>query len=90
MKAELESQGWSVKVCEGPGRLLCPSCELNHVRSGSALALITRIGTHVRATRDFDANWRRVQAELEEALDAVIDIDLGDGFEFEIGDATIM
>ena len=24
VKAELESQGWSVKVCEGPGRLLCP------------------------------------------------------------------
>lgn len=55
-----------------------------------ALALIARIGTHVRATRDVDANWRRVQAELEETLDAVIDIDLGDGFEFEIGDATIM
>jgi hypothetical protein len=29
-----------------------------------------------------------VQAELEETLDAVIDIDLGDGFEFEIRDAT--
>jgi hypothetical protein len=44
-----------------------------------ALALIARIGTHVRATRDVDANWRRVQAKLEETLDAVIDIDLGDG-----------
>jgi hypothetical protein len=53
-----------------------------------ALALIARIGTHMRATRDVDVNWLRVQAELEETLDAVIDIDLGDGFEFEIGDAT--
>ncbi|MGH2825656.1 MAG: nucleotidyl transferase AbiEii/AbiGii toxin family protein [Actinomycetota bacterium] len=44
-----------------------------------ALALIARIGTHVRATGDVDANWRRVQAKLEETLDAVIDIDLGDG-----------
>ncbi len=51
------------------------------------LSLIARIGTHVRATRDADTNWRRVQAELEETLDAVIDINLDDGFEFEIGDA---
>lgn len=50
--------------------------------------MIARIGTHVRATRDVDANWRRVQAELEETLDAVIDTDLGDSFEFEIGDAA--
>jgi hypothetical protein len=55
-----------------------------------ALALIARIGTHVRATRDVDAYWRRVQAELEEALDIVIDTDHGDGFEFEIGDATVL
>ncbi|MFN2488278.1 MAG: nucleotidyl transferase AbiEii/AbiGii toxin family protein [Actinomycetota bacterium] len=54
------------------------------------LALIARIGTHVRATHDVDANWRRVQAELEEILDGVIDTDLGDGFEFEIGDATAL
>lgn len=50
------------------------------------LALIARIGTHVRATRDVDTNWRQVQAELEKTLDAVIDTDLDDGFEFEIGD----
>lgn len=34
------------------------------------------------------ANWRRVQADLEETLGAVIDINLQDGFEFKIGDAS--
>lgn len=50
-----------------------------------ALSLIARLGKHVRATRDIDANWRGLQRELDETLDALIDADLGDGFEFEIG-----
>lgn len=53
-----------------------------------ALALIARTGTHVRATRDIDANWRLVRSKLEETLDTLIDTDLEDGFEFEIGDAS--
>jgi len=55
-----------------------------------ALALIARIGTHMRATRDVDANWRMVKAELEETIDAVIDTDLEDGFVFEIGDPVAL
>lgn len=54
-----------------------------------ALELIARIGTHARATRDVDANWRRMKAELDETLDAV-NADLKDGFEFEIGDAATL
>lgn len=52
--------------------------------------MIARIGTHMRATRDVDANWRTLKVELEDTLDAVIDADLGEGFEFEIGEPTVL
>jgi hypothetical protein len=51
------------------------------------LALITRIGPHVRGTKDADANWRASIGNLAYTLTAVEELDVGDWFRFEIGDA---
>lgn len=51
------------------------------------LALIARLGTQVRATKGADANWRATRDDLEEALSAVEDADVGDWFVFAVGDA---
>lgn len=51
------------------------------------LALIARLGSQVRATRDADANWRATQQSLEDALDTIEDLDIGDWFTFSVGDA---
>ncbi len=51
------------------------------------LALIARLGTQVRATKDADTNWRATRHELDETLLAVEDLDLADWFQFRVGDA---
>lgn len=53
-------------------------------------ALIARLGRHVRATRDVDANWRENVDGLEELLAAVEALDLEDWFRFEFGDPQEM
>ena len=35
------------------------------------VALIARVGRHVRGTKDVDANWRASRSEVEDVLDAV-------------------
>lgn len=50
------------------------------------LALIARVGVHLRGTKDADANWLATRQELEETLLAVTDLDLDDWFTCEIGD----
>lgn len=51
------------------------------------LALIARIGAHVRGTKDADANWRTSRDDLEKALTVLEDADVGDWFSFTVGDA---
>lgn len=51
------------------------------------LALIARVGRHVRGTKDIDANWRASNDELEDVLDAVERSSSTDWFDFRIGDA---
>lgn len=50
-------------------------------------ALILRLGEQARATRDVDANWRSTATSLEDALSNVEEMDDGDWFTFDIGDA---
>jgi Nucleotidyl transferase AbiEii toxin, Type IV TA system len=50
-------------------------------------ALILRLGEQARATRDVDANWRATAASLEDALSIVEEMEDGDWFTFDIGDA---
>lgn len=50
------------------------------------LALIARVGKHVRATKDADANWRATHDDLDETLSAVEEADVGDWFTFAVGD----
>ena len=54
------------------------------------LALIARLGSQVRATKDADANWRATQQTLEDALDTIEDLDIGDWFTFSIGDGRAL
>lgn len=49
------------------------------------LALLARLGDQARATADADANWRSNTEDLENTLDRVSEMDLGDRFSFEIG-----
>lgn len=69
-------------------RLLVRLCEV--APQGWALkgglALIARVGKHVRATKDADANWSATYDDLDETLSAVEDADVGDCFAFVIGD----
>lgn len=51
------------------------------------LALLARLGDQARATPDADANWRSTIEDLESTLDRASEMDLGDGFSFEIGRA---
>lgn len=46
------------------------------------LALLTRVGAHVRGTKDIDANWRASNDELEDVLDAVDSSSSADWFDF--------
>lgn len=50
------------------------------------LALIARVGKHVRATKDADANWRATHDDLDETLSAVEEADGSDCFTFAVGD----
>ncbi|GAA5128997.1 nucleotidyl transferase AbiEii/AbiGii toxin family protein [Haloechinothrix salitolerans] len=51
------------------------------------LALIARVGAHVRGTKDADANWRASLDDLEDALTDIEDADVCDWFTFNVGDA---
>ncbi len=48
-------------------------------------ALIARLGTDARATKDADATWRRSLEHWNTVLEEIVDCELGDCFEFEIG-----
>jgi len=48
--------------------------------------LLARLGRGARATRDTDANWRASEEAFEGTLEAVVEIDLGDYFSFEVGE----
>ena len=50
-----------------------------------AQVLLVRFDQHARATKDADTTWRFDAALLDVALDDAADLDLGDGFEFQIG-----
>ena len=50
-----------------------------------AVALLWRVSDDARATRDVDANWLGSTDDLEAFLDRVVEHDVGDWFEFEIG-----
>ena len=54
------------------------------------LALIARLDGNTRATRDVDATWRQSSRELEDWLEAAVEQDLHDHFEFEIGTPKAM
>ena len=47
-------------------------------------ALLARLDTQARATKDTDATWRASLERFDEVLEAAVDTDLGDGFSFEI------
>ncbi len=51
------------------------------------LALIARLGSDARATKDADTTWRRSLAQWNAVLERIVDCDLGDYFVFEIGRA---
>jgi predicted nucleotidyltransferase component of viral defense system len=46
-------------------------------------ALLARLGSEARATKDADATWRAALDHFGDVLEAAIDTDLGDGFRFE-------
>jgi hypothetical protein len=46
-------------------------------------ALLARLGSEARATKDADATWRAALDDFGGVLGAAIDTDLGDGFRFE-------
>jgi len=51
------------------------------------VALLWRVGSDARATKDVDANWMGNTTDLEAFLDDAIEQDLGDWFAFEVGAA---
>jgi hypothetical protein len=53
-------------------------------------ALLARLDTAARATKDADATWRAELAHLGDILEEAVDVDLGDGFRFEVGAARLM
>ncbi len=53
-------------------------------------ALLARLDTAARATKDADATWRADLSHLDDMLEEAVDIDLGDGFRFEVGAARLM
>ena len=50
-----------------------------------AQVLLIRLDERARATKDADTTWRYEASELQAALDEAMELDLGDGFSFEIG-----
>jgi hypothetical protein len=50
-----------------------------------AQVLLVRLDEKARATKDVDTTWRYEADALRDALDGATEIDLGDGFTFEIG-----
>jgi hypothetical protein len=46
-------------------------------------ALLARLGSEARATKDADATWRAALDDFGGVLEGAIDTDLGDGFRFE-------
>lgn len=47
-------------------------------------ALLARLDTKARATKDADATWRASLERFDDVLEAAVDTDLGDGFRFEV------
>jgi hypothetical protein len=47
-------------------------------------ALLARLDTQARATKDADATWRASLERFDDVLEAAVDTDLGDGFRFEV------
>jgi hypothetical protein len=47
-------------------------------------ALLARLGTQARATKDADATWRASLDHFGDVLEAAVDTDLDDGFRFEV------
>lgn len=50
IKKELEHDGWSVEVCEGPGRRVCPpmqggSCDLRQTSDAAVVFMSSKEGT---------------------------------------------
>ncbi len=48
-------------------------------------ALLARLGSVARSTKDADATWRAALDHFGDVLAAALDVDLGDGFRFEAG-----
>jgi hypothetical protein len=46
-------------------------------------ALLPRLGSEARTTKDADATWRAALDHFADVLEATLDTDLGDGFRFE-------
>jgi hypothetical protein len=53
-------------------------------------ALLARLDRAARATKDADATWRVELTHLDDMLEEAVEIDLGDGFRFEVGAARPM
>jgi predicted nucleotidyltransferase component of viral defense system len=53
-------------------------------------ALLARLGSQARTTKDADATWRAALDHFGDVLEAALDVDLGDGFRFEAGAARPM
>jgi hypothetical protein len=47
-------------------------------------ALLARLGTEARATKDADATWRASLERFDDVLEAAVETDLGDSFRFEV------
>lgn len=47
-------------------------------------ALLARLDTQARATKDADATWRAALEHFDDVLEAAVDTNLGDGFRFEV------
>ena len=53
-----------------------------------AQVLLIRLDERARATKDADTTWRHEASELQAALGEAMELELGDGFSFEIGTRT--
>ncbi|MFU8840798.1 MAG: nucleotidyl transferase AbiEii/AbiGii toxin family protein [Nitriliruptoraceae bacterium] len=53
-------------------------------------ALLARLGSQARTTKDADATWRAALDHFGDVLEAALAMDLGDGFRFEPGAARPM
>jgi hypothetical protein len=76
-------QGGRASATAGPARGRRPHRTGSWALKGGQ-ALLARLGTQARATKDADATWRASLDHFDDVLEAAVDTDLDDGFRFEV------